>query len=383
MEINLKEAYMTPFSARRGYLFLHILIITLLLICVSFPVFSAEIPPARSRSDFSYENATISEDITWKGTVVIRGYLLISPQATLRIEQGTEIRFMKSLLAGQQPRLVVMGRIQCNGTADRPVLFAPNVKEPGRNDWGGILLLASEKRNLLEFCRVEGATTAIEALFSTFTARGIKISNSINGIQLKDSTANLSLLEVSHTDSALQAEDSEVDMQDGMVTDNKVGVAVSKSGLAMVGTKIMRNRQGFQAEDSRLRVSGCEFSANEIGAEIVKGEGQLLLSGFFRNRDVGLHLKGARIKVQRSLFTDNQGDAVRADDGRSIIWGSAFSGNKGNNLSNLGDEPVTAVLNWWGSNQESVITAKTRSRKPGTGQVIVTPWLDKKPSGLP
>jgi hypothetical protein len=151
----------------------------------------------------------------------------------------------------------------------------------------------------------------------------------------------------------------------------------------MSSTKIRRNKQGFVAEESRIRVSGCEFSANEVGAVIAKGVGQLLLSGFSGNREAGLRVKGARIKVQRSLFTDNQGDAIQADDGRSIIWGSAFAGNTGNNLLNLGTEPITAILNWWGSNEEAAISGKTGGRKPGTGKVIIAPWLDKKPSGLP
>ena len=373
---------MTISSARRGYLLLYILIINLLLVCVS-PVFSGEIPPARSKSDFSYENATIIEDVTWKGTVIIRGYLLVAPQATLRIEQGTEIRFMKSLLAAQQPRLIIMGRIQCNGTSDRPVLFAPNIKDPARNDWGGILLLSSEKRNLLEFCRIEGAATAIEALFSTLAARGVMISNSINGIRLNDSTATLSLLEVSSTDTGLQANDSEVDLQEGTMSNNQTGVAVFRSGFSMAAMKIKRNQKGLVAEESRIRVSGCEFSANEVGAGIMKGEGQLLLSSFTGNREVALRLKGARLKVQRNLFTDNQGDAIQAEDGRSIIWGSAFSGNVGYNVANQGTEDITAVLNWWGSNEKSVITGKAGSRKPGNGLVTVAPWLDRKPSGLP
>lgn len=405
--MNCKESSMNIFSARRGCLFFLLCIINLLVSCIAAPVFSAEIPtqpvmpknapavPADgltkereravpgAKSDFSYENATISEDVAWKGSVVIRGYLLVAPQATLRIEQGTEIRFMKSPLAGQLPRLVVMGRIQCNGTPDNPVRFAPHTAQSARGDWGGILLLASEKRNLLEFCRIEGATTAIEALFSTFAARGVTISNAEYGIRLKDSTADLSQLDVSRSGTGVQANDSEVDLRDGTFSGNKTGIAVFHSGLSMVSTKLTQNRQGFLAEGSRIRVNGCEFSANEVGAGIVQGEGQLLLSKFAGNREAGLRLKGARIKVQRNSFADNQGDAIQAHDGKSIVLGSSFSGNGGYNLANLGEEEITAALNWWGSNEESYITAKAGSRKPGAGKVVVAPWLDRKPSGLP
>ena len=129
------------------------------------PSANLERPPAFTKSDISYENITLSEDVTWRGTVLIRGYLVIAPQATLRIEPGTVVRFMKSAITRQLPRLVIMGRIQCNGTAEKPVLFAPNFTDAAKGDWNGILLLASEKRNLFEHCRIEGSEIGLEALF--------------------------------------------------------------------------------------------------------------------------------------------------------------------------------------------------------------------------
>jgi hypothetical protein len=114
--------------------------------------------PAVNQVDYAYENATITEDVRWHGVVVVKGALVVAPQATLRIEPGTVVRFMASRGSRQLPRLVVMGRIEGIGTLDHPILFASRAAAPvNRGDWGGIVLLSSEKRNLLEQCRIEGA----------------------------------------------------------------------------------------------------------------------------------------------------------------------------------------------------------------------------------
>ena len=168
--------------------------------------------------------------------------------------------------------------------------------------------------------------------------------------------------------------------------ENRRGIAANDSSLVLASVLISKNDQhGVVAEDCRIKISGCELSGNAIGALLIKCEGQVLLSRFVRNSEVGLHLSGARIKVQRSQFTDNRQDGIRISDGRSAIWGSSFSGNGGYNLANTGREDVTAVLNWWGSNDESAITVKLldATQKAGSGIVTISPWLPEKPAALP
>lgn len=339
-----------------------------------------------TQGDFSYENATISEDVTWRGTVLIRGFLVIAPQATLRIEPGTVVRFMKSAILRQPPRLVVQGRIQCNGTTDSPILFAPNLADAVRGDWGGILLLSSEKRNQLENCRIEGAEKGLEARFSKLTAKDLLIKDSGTGMLLRDSTATLSAMIFGACDTGLEAHDSEVELREGALTDNRRGIAVYNSSLVLMSVAVKGSEQlGIVAEECRIKISLCELSGNGTGALLKGGEGQVQLCRFVRNREIGLHMSGARIKVQRSLFADNIRDAIRMDDGRGGVWGSAFSGNGGFNLVNAGREEINAVLNWWGSNDETAILSKLfdAEKKDGTGIVAVSPWLPEKPVALP
>lgn len=341
---------------------------------------------AITRGDFSYENLTITEDVTWRGTVLIRGSLVVAPQTTLRIEPGTVVRFMKTAIMQQTPRLVVMGRLQCIGTKDKPVLLASNFVEPGRGDWGGVLLLSSEKRNQLENCRIEGAETAIESHFSSFSAKGVTIARSGTGLALRDSTATLSLMAINDCETGLESHDSELDLREATLTNNRRGIAAYRSTLVLASVKVSgSDQEGIMAEECRIRFNSCELADNGVGALFKGGEGQLFMSRFVRNRDAGLDLVGARIKVQRCLFADNRADGLRVNDGRGVVWASVFSGNGGYNLVNSGQEEVSAVQNWWGSNDESTIMAKVLkvSRDARRGAVVVAPWLTEKPAGLP
>ena len=338
-----------------------------------------------TQGDFSYENATLVEDITWRGTVLVRGYLVIAPQATLRIEPGTVVRFMKSPIMRQTPRLVVMGRIQCNGTVETPVLFAPNFTEAAKGDWGGLLLLSSEKRNQCNNIRFEGAETAIEARFSIFTAKGVTINRTGTGLLLRDSVVALTTAVISDCEIGLEVHDSELELREGTLTNNRSGIIAYRSSLALTMLNVKGSEQGIMANDCRVKFNSCAMALNAVGTLLKGGEGQILMSRFEKNSDVGLHLSGARIKVKRCLFANNQGDGMRVDDGRGIVWASAFSGNSGYNLANNGQEDVSAIQNWWGSNDEATIMVKLldSSKNTSYGAVGVYPWLADKPPALP
>lgn len=342
--------------------------------------------PAVSQVDSSYENITITEDVTWRGTVLVRGSLVVAPQTTLRIEPGTVVRFMKSPIERQAPRLVVMGRLSCSGTPEKPVFLTSNFQEAVRGDWGGVLFLSSEKRNLIENCRIEGAENAIEARFSQFTAKGVTIARSMKGMMLRDSTASLSNTVISNCETGLESHDSELDLREGTLADNHRGIAAQRSTVVLASVTVKGSpQQGVLAEDCRVKFSSCELADNSVGVQLRGGEGQLLMSRFVRNRELGLHLAGARIRTYRCLFADNVSDGMRVDDGMGVVWASAFVGNGGNNLVNAGRENVTAVQNWWGSNDESAIMAKIldASRDAGLGKVVIGPWLSEKPTALP
>lgn len=345
-------------------------------------------PPGKgsdSHADLRYEQTTITEDVTWRGTVLVKGALVVAPQATLRIEPGTAVRFAHG--GGlKKARLVIMGRIQCIGTAERPILFSSDAPTPVKGDWGGILLLSTEKRNQFEHAAVEGAETGIEAHFSAFTAKSARVALSKTGMVVRDSVVSIESSSFSACETGVEVHDCEFELRDSSVSTNRLGMSLSRSSVVLAATSVTDNGQyGILAEECRLRISSGSISSNGAGAVVTGGEGQIFMTRFLFNKDTALRLGSTRMKVNRSLFADNGHDALRVEDGRATIWGCAFRGNGGFNLSNTGREDVVAVQNWWGESEGKAILSKISdsSRDSRFGLVQVFPWLSDQPPILP
>lgn len=339
------------------------------------------------QSALVYDQTHVTEDVTWRGTVIVRGYVVVAPQATLRLEPGTVVRFAKSAVGGGSlPRLVVQGRIQASGTAELPIVLTSGRSRPARGDWGGILLVSSEKRNTLEQCRIEFASAGIESLFSTIALKDVSISGSRTGLLMRDSVVLISAGKITESETAIESHDSELEMRDAVLSACQSGIIMNRTAAALSSLKIIDNQLiGIAAEECRVKISSGILSRNGAGARFTGGEGQITGTRFSGNRLTALQLAAARIKLQRCSFTDNRQDALRLEDGRALIWGNVFSGNAGYNLYNAGHETVAALQNWWGSAERSAITEKIHdaARDPHSGTVELFPWLIEKPQHLP
>jgi hypothetical protein len=354
------------------------------------PAFDAKPAPFRkavsAKADKTYENATLTEDVTWRGTVLIKGYLVVAPQATLRIEPGTNVRFARVGKGLREARLVIMGRIQSVGTAERPILFASDAVTSVKGDWAGILLLSTEKNNQFEQTAIEGADSGMEARFSNFIAKSTRIILSHTGLILHDSVATIESGSFSACDTGIEVHDSEFEIRNSSVSSNRTGMVLYRSSLVMAATGLTDNEeQGMQAEECRLRLNTCDLSGNAVGAWVKGGEGQVFMTRFMRNKEIALHLVATRLKVNRSVIAENGRVGLRVEDGRSTVWGCDISANRSYNLYNSGDESVSAVQNWWGTDNENAISAKIFDSSSDTGPTLVQvlPWLYDRPSVLP
>jgi hypothetical protein len=373
--------------------FRFVLFISLCLPCLSLAATPSAAPvpqsprPVVSQITSVYENATITEDLSLRGVVAIKGALTVAPQATLRIEPGTEIRFSAVKGSSQLPRLVVMGRIQAVGTLDRPILLSSTSVSPVKKGaWGGILLLSSEKRNQLEHARIEGAEVALEGRFPSSALKSVSFTQSKTGLSLRDCTANVMSSSISDCDTGVEAHDSELELRDTAVAQNRRGTALIRSSVVMSSVTMTGNSQhGIMTEEGRIKMTSCEVSGNGVGAHIKGGEGQLFMCRFVRNIDTALHIATARLKVNRCQISENLRDGLKLADGRATVWGNAFSGNGGYNIVNTGPESITVAQNWWGAADEASLKSKIfdASLNGRIGVVNVFPWLLEKPALLP
>ena len=134
------------------------------------------------------------------------------------------------------------------------------------SDWGGLLLLSTEKKNSLDYCRIEGAEVGIEARYSQFVGRGLEIARSREGVALFDSLATLQTTTVSRCDKGITAADSELELREVTLRENRQGAAMVRSSLVISASQFRGNSQeGLVAEQCRFKISGS--SATTIGSE--------------------------------------------------------------------------------------------------------------------
>ena len=333
-----------------------------------------------------YDGAVLTEDVTWRGTVLIKGFVVVAPQATLRVEAGTVVRFVGPDYKNGTARLVVQGRIHASGTAASPILMTSGRSKSARGDWGGIFLVSTEKRNILEHCRIEYADSGIDARFSSINLKMVSIKKSHTAIVAHDAVVQMIGGSITESQTGIEAHDSEFEIRDATIADCQRGLVMNRSSLGISAVKILDNKlSGLLSDDCRVKISSGEFSENGIGASFKGGEGEIRMTSFMRNLVTALHLQGARMKIHRSRFSDNNRDAIRTEDGLALITGNTFSSNKGFNIYNAGREDAHAVLNWWGSTDRSVIAGKIHDsvRDPSFGNVQIFPWLTENPPFMP
>lgn len=347
---------------------------------------SKPIRDAVLQADMVLVDKTVVEDLVLRGMVLIKGALVVAPQATLRIEPGTVLRFTPLPGSTALPRLVVQGRVVAAGTSQKPILLGPALNAPLAGDWGGVVLLNSEKKNNLDHCRIEGAQTGLAAHFSNVTARGLTISRSQTGVVLHDSEAHLQGSIISRCDIGCSIADSELDLRDSTIRENRQGCVAVRSSLNMANVNLLTHAQeGLLTEQCRFRISGSLFAENRSGIRLTDGDGRLFLCRFQNNRDYGAELLGVRVRISNSSFVSNGGYGVLLDNAHGSIVGSVFSENGKANLLNQGQAPFAALLNWWGSTDEKQVAAGIQDVAAGAGGnvVAVEPFLKARPATAP
>jgi len=328
-----------------------------------------------------YDRTVLTEDVTWRGSILVRGFVVVAPHATLRIAPGTVVRFTPAA-DGQLPVLVIQGRLHAAGTPELPILLTADKSRQERGSWGGIALLSTGKRNLMEHCRIEYAETGIDLRFSEITLQSVSIAQSQTALMSHDGVIQMVGGTISDSVVGIEAYNSEFDGRNATVSSCKRGCIMNKSAVVFSSFNIVNNQQsGFEAEDCRIKMVGGEFSGNVLGARINSSEGQITMSRFLRNGQTALHLSGSRIKIQRCLFSDNSKDALRVEDGLALLLNNAFSSNGGYNLYNAGRDVVSARQNWWGSSNLLLIRQKVYDvlQDKNNGTVNIYPWLKEQP----
>lgn len=334
-------------------------------------------------ADRVFRDTVLAEDTTWRGEIIVEGALTVLPQTTLTVEPGTVVRFRRTVAgAGAGPLLLVQGRLVARGSAGEPVRFTSAFPDPLAGDWEGIVFLASEKKNSLEHCRIEGAVAGIDAAFSTLTLKQVSLTGCGTGARLQDSVATVAGGGASGCDVGMELDETEADVREALFRENRLGMVVRSSSLNLEGAVFDANaRVGLAVAGSRTRLHGNLFEKNGIGLALDGCDGTVSGGRVADNREFGIVLTRSRVKVTANEIVGNGAVGLRVDDGKGIAWGNAFAGNARYDLYNTGADDFRAIANWWGD--LTAVSVETRIfdalDDPGRGRVLVAPVLRAKP----
>lgn len=319
---------------------------------------------------FRYGDRVLTEDTVWKGVVLVEGAVTIAPQATLTIEPGTVLYFR-----GKEPSaaaLVVQGRLAAAGTKESPIVFTSSFAVPAAGDWQGVMLLGSEKRNVLENCRIDAAQTGLEAIFSNLTLKSVRAERSKTGMRFQDALVVMEGGGTSDCDTGLNFSESEATLRNLNLIGNRKGLVAQRSSIYMQEGSLSMNGSAFSCDSCRVRLQGGAVSDNARGITLYESEGAVTGVQVARNSDYGISLTASRIRVAANQVTGNGNSGLLVFDGSSVAWDNAIHDN-GYDIYNAGKEEFRAPGNWWGAAGPKIYD------NGGAGKVIFTPRLTAPP----
>ncbi len=331
----------------------------------------------RELPDSTYHSRILTEDTTWRGQVLIGGALTVAPQATLVITPGTTVRF-RPTPEGGAGLLLIRGRVLATGSSDHPILFTSDEINPAPGDWQGIMVLDSSKKNLLEWCRVEGAVTGISARFSDLLLRQSSFTQCRTGVALVSATLLLSGGGVSECLTGLLNRDGDADLSGGIFSNNGRGIVVNGGSLFLSATEVTGSTgNALVATGARLHLEGNSFDRNGAGVMLTRCRGDLLGNRVEKNGKVGVELVDASLRISGNRIAGNGGVGVMVRSGGGTLWENVLEGNGEGELVVTGSEEVVASANWWGSADPARI--RKLIREGSEAKVLFTPFLEVPP----
>lgn len=334
------------------------------------------VPLERTLAPFSpslaLRSRQLSVDSEWRGEVYVNGGITVMPAATLTIQPGTLVRFTKG------SALHVLGRIVVKGSVESPVRLTSVYREAQESDWGGIYLSGSEKRNLFEHVVIEGADAALVARFSSFAADHVVIGSSARGLQLQSANATVTNSAFTVPVTAISAVKSELFLEKCSISGGQSGVVINSSAVEAIDMSITSCRlTAFSAGASQLKLSGFAVSACQTALRLSSCDGSISDSAFTGNLETGVVLGGSNLRFTGNIVSGNR-VGIQLDDNLVALWANTIVANSSYNLIYLGDEPLFAGGNNFGSASTVENENKLFSKRPGTVQIV--PLLTTAPA---
>lgn len=288
-------------------------------------------------------SGTLTNSVTWGGTVDLTGDVTVAPGATLTILPGTLVRCHAggdSRSSGTDASRVEIilngGTLNAVGTSGSPIVFTSDAVNKSSGDWYGIRLVAgsvSLSHFLIEFA--------------------------VNGLRLEDSDTRFDSYLIEHgairnsSSYALYQMGSQgtVELNDLTVTNNSNGIQTSGL-LLMRDSRINRNtRTGINGSSYSLTLTNCDVSTNGGPGIQVDSKAVVVQNCTIQaNQSYGLYDSYGSVEVRNSQIQRNYGTGVYLSRPSPVtLVGNTISKNTSQglllNFNSYGSESAEGITN--------------------------------------
>ena len=213
-----------------------------------------------------FSDTIIHQDMTWSGTIAIRGVFVVGRGATLTIEPGTTVRFHRIDSNHDQigdGEIRVLGRILAEGTKAAPITFKSAEKTPAPKDWSYVLIFASARKSSLRYCRFSDAFTGLQVHFSTATVTDSVFTHNNEGLRFGRAKLTIAHNTIDHNNIGVRFTRMEgpVEITGNTITDNRIGVFLVPSGQNIVDF-FEPGRTGKPWNEGHLEIRGNNIQGN-------------------------------------------------------------------------------------------------------------------------
>ena len=332
----------------------------------------------------------IADVEVWRDSIEVVGDVTVRPQGRLEVHAAAQVLVGPDALgAGADPARVelnVYGTLNVGALGQGQAVFRSGAAEPQPGDWQGLVLHQTASVYLYR-ARIDHARYGLLAkkLDHALTLAEVEIHRaSADGIRLEKVEEEIVLDGVQVAGAA------------------GVGIWVAGAGLTRIhraelrangGAGLWREGGFLSLRDSRFNANGSAApeEANLVLGRSVSGEvvGNAFIGGIgiycaetreveieantLHNHEVGLWTRSARPRIVRNHFTRNA-LALRVE-GSTVPARLVLNGVQGSEqlLDNRASQPLQAINNWWGNDDEAWIEARVR------GEVNWRPFLNFDP----
>jgi hypothetical protein len=242
----------------------------------------------------TYVEGEIDQDTVWTlvdSPFVLSNDVVVNPDVTLTIEPGVEVKF------GVNFSLIVNGKLNAEGNAEKTIKFTSNSLTPVEGDWGTILF-DSAVSSLLKYCVIEYGLNGVTVQAGSVTVENCVVkSNSEDGIAIYGGSVTIKNDNVTSNlrSGVFVAGGNKITIQGCEISSNGDGIAFSgdlTGEISVSQNKIMFNENSGVSYEAEIydcsSIVNNTFQANNYGFYISSTTSTYITRNYIFDNAVGI-----------------------------------------------------------------------------------------------